>query len=45
MITIDCPFCAGHAETDHDLTTLRCDGCGVTIEVAPDAALELEVAA
>ena len=45
MITIDCPFCAGDAETDHDLTTLRCDGCGLTVEVAPEAVLELGAAA
>ena len=45
MITTDCPFCAGEATLDEALTTVICDGCGVTTEVAPDAAAILEAAA
>jgi hypothetical protein len=45
MITIDCPLCAGEATTDDALTNLTCDGCGVTVEIAPDPARPLEVAA
>ena len=36
MITIDCPFCAGEATTDDGMTAVACDGCGVTVDVAPD---------
>ena len=45
MITIDCPLCAGEATTDNTLSTVTCDGCGVTIEVAPDIVRPLEIAA
>ena len=45
MITTDCPVCAGHAETDEDLTAVRCDACGVTVDVAPDRPFEFEAAA
>jgi hypothetical protein len=45
MITIDCPLCVGEATTDDALTILTCDGCGVTVEIAPDAASLLEIAA
>jgi hypothetical protein len=45
VITIDCPFCAGEASTDQGLTVVACDGCGVAVEVAPDAPALLEVAA
>ena len=45
MITIDCPLCAGEATTDDTLSTLTCDGCGVTVEVAPDSARPMEIAA
>ena len=45
MITIDCPFCAGEATTDDRLTVVACDGCGVSVDVAPDHAVLLEAAA
>jgi hypothetical protein len=45
MITIDCPLCAGEATTDETLSALTCDGCGVTVDVAPDLASSLEAAA
>jgi hypothetical protein len=45
MITIDCPFCSGDAHVDVTLDAVTCDGCGVTVDVAPDAALALEAAA
>jgi Pyruvate/2-oxoacid:ferredoxin oxidoreductase delta subunit len=45
VITIDCPFCAGDAHVEASLDHLTCDGCGVTVEVAPDAAPVLEAAA
>ena len=45
MITIDCPFCAGDAHVEPSLDTVTCDGCGVTVDVAPDAVAALEAAA
>ena len=45
MLTIDCPLCAGQATTDDALSLVACDGCGVTVEVAPDPAHNLDVAA
>lgn len=45
MLTIDCPLCAGEAATNEALTLVACDGCGVTVEVAPDSARRLEAAA
>lgn len=45
MLTIDCPICAGQATTDEALTLVACDGCSVTVEVAPDPALVLQAAA
>ena len=45
MITIDCPFCAGDATTDDGVTVVSCDGCGVTVEVAPDVSAAFEAAA
>ena len=45
MFTIDCPLCAGQATTDEAPTVVTCDGCGVTVEVAPDPSLHLEAAA
>jgi hypothetical protein len=45
MITIDCPLCTGEATTDDALTMVACDGCGVTVDVAPDAGHRLEIAA
>jgi hypothetical protein len=45
MISIDCPFCAGQAQVDAALETVSCDGCGVTVEVAPDAPDALDLAA
>jgi Pyruvate/2-oxoacid:ferredoxin oxidoreductase delta subunit len=45
MITIECPLCAGEATTDETLSAVSCDGCGVTVEVAPDPAIVLDAAA
>jgi len=45
MITVDCPLCAGEATTDETLSHLTCDGCGVTVDVAPDPAASLDAAA
>ena len=45
MITIDCPLCAGEATTDDELMNVTCDGCGVTVEIAPEIGRPLEVAA
>ena len=45
MISIDCPFCTGHAQVDGALETVSCDRCGVTVEVAPDASDALDLAA
>ena len=35
MITIDCPLCAGEATTDESLAAVTCDGCGITVDIAP----------
>jgi hypothetical protein len=45
MTTIECPFCAGEATTDDGLTSMACESCGVTVEVAADAPAMLEAAA
>ena len=45
MISIDCPFCTGQTQVDGALETVSCDGCGVTVEVAPDASDALDLAA
>jgi hypothetical protein len=45
MITIDCPLCDGSATTDEHLTTLTCEGCDITVDVAADTLVELGVAA
>lgn len=36
MTTTDCPFCGGPAEMPATLVDLHCEGCDVTIDVAPD---------
>ena len=45
MTTIDCPFCAGDAHVDDALDSLTCDGCGVTVDVAPDGVAAFAAAA
>jgi ribosomal protein S27E len=45
MITIDCPLCAGEAVSDEALTTVTCESCGITAEVAPDPIRVLDAAA
>ena len=45
MISIDCPFCSGEAHVEGVLETVTCEGCGVTVEVAPDAADAVDIAA
>ena len=36
MNHLDCPLCAGTATIDDELTAVRCDGCGETVDIAPD---------
>ena len=45
MLTIDCPLCTGQATTDEALTLVACDGCGISVDIAPDPARLLEAAA
>jgi hypothetical protein len=45
MITIDCPLCHGTATTDETLTSVSCDGCGVSVDVAADPVIALDAAA
>ena len=39
MNHLDCPLCAGQATIDDELSAVRCDGCGVTVDVAADPTL------
>jgi len=39
MNHLDCPLCEGQATIDDELSAVRCDGCGVTVDVAADPAL------
>ena len=45
MISIDCPLCGGEAHVEGVLEAVRCDCCGVTVDVAPDAAEAFDLAA
>jgi hypothetical protein len=45
LITIDCPFCSGEAQVEASLDSLTCEGCGVTVEMAPEPLASLEAAA
>jgi hypothetical protein len=45
MITVDCPFCAGDAHLEDGLAVMSCDGCGVTVDVAPEPIVPFEAAA
>lgn len=45
MISIECPLCTGQAQVDGGLETVSCEGCGVAVEVAPDALDALDIAA
>jgi hypothetical protein len=45
MISIDCPLCTGEAQVEGRLDAVTCEGCGVTIEIAPDPADVLDLAA
>lgn len=45
MTTIECPFCSGDAQVEGVLDAVRCDGCGVTVDVAPDVSEALDIAA
>jgi hypothetical protein len=38
MLTIDCPLCAGEATADDALVAVACDGCGISVDIAPDPA-------
>jgi hypothetical protein len=41
MNHLDCPLCAGHATIDDGLRAIRCDACGISVDVAPDPAVDL----
>jgi hypothetical protein len=45
MITIECAFCSGDANVEPALETMTCDGCGTTVEIAPDPVATLDAAA
>lgn len=45
MISIECPVCAGEAEIEGRLDAVTCDGCGMTVDIAPDGADTLDIAA
>ncbi len=36
MTHIDCPWCTGQLSSDEAWTTVACEDCGVTVEIAPD---------
>ena len=37
MITVECPWCTEPVEVDAAIVdVLSCDGCAVTVEIAPD---------
>ncbi len=33
---VECPVCEGPAEVRHGVREVRCEGCGVTVAIAPD---------
>jgi hypothetical protein len=39
MNHLDCPLCAGPATIDDQLRSVRCDGCGVSVDIAADPAV------
>jgi hypothetical protein len=39
MITFDCPWCTEPIGVESsNLDAFSCDGCGITVEIAPDPA-------
>ncbi len=36
MPMIDCPWCEGAATVDMESNIVSCDGCAITVEIAPD---------
>ena len=45
MIMVDCPWCEAPVAVDGLETAIRCDGCSVEVELAPDEAHEVRRAA
>jgi hypothetical protein len=45
MFTIDCPLCEEPRSADPTAPDMACDGCGVTLEFAPDQAPPFVLAA
>ena len=45
MISIDCPICTGEAQLESRLDAMTCEDCGVSVEIAPDPADVLDLAA
>jgi hypothetical protein len=45
MLQLECPLCDGDARMDETVSRLDCDACGVSLEVAPDPLVALDVAA
>ena len=40
MIHVECPWCDGPAVVDAGEGQVRCEGCAVSVELAPDVAVE-----
>ena len=36
MVLVECPWCDGSLPLDSIATVVRCDGCDVVLEMAPD---------
>jgi len=45
MLIVDCPLCERPAPFDTEREALHCDVCGVELELADDAAIQLPIAA
>ena len=45
MLIVDCPLCERPAPFDTDHEALECEACGVRLEMADDAQVELPIAA
>ncbi len=45
MIHVDCSWCDGTMTVSDDRSEAGCDPCGILVEIAPDAAPELAIAA
>jgi hypothetical protein len=42
---VECPWCLGWTEVADDTTTIRCDACGIDVELAADERIVLASAA